>query len=182
MVTKTSHLPISYLLALLWAHPILHVSRIRVNCEVSRGFLQGLWSYKAWYVTGWAIQVAAAFTCGETGPATTYIWPDILLATWNLPSSSTHQSAGYHTQLYGGRICYSHPYIAAGNLLLYLNFSDKPLLGKTWTNLKALRVPGTLPLFSANLASVTETRIWWKREMHTKCYSENLRDKTTWWK
>jgi hypothetical protein len=31
-VTKTSHLPIRYLLALLWAHPILHVSRIRVKC------------------------------------------------------------------------------------------------------------------------------------------------------
>jgi len=31
MVTKTSRLPISYLLALLWAHPILHVSRIRVK-------------------------------------------------------------------------------------------------------------------------------------------------------
>ena len=28
---KTSHLPICYFLALLWAHPILHVSRIRVN-------------------------------------------------------------------------------------------------------------------------------------------------------
>jgi len=30
-VTKTSHLPIRYFLALLWAHPILHVSRIRVK-------------------------------------------------------------------------------------------------------------------------------------------------------
>ena len=30
-VTKTSHLPIRYLLALLWAHPILHISTIRVN-------------------------------------------------------------------------------------------------------------------------------------------------------
>ena len=28
---KTSHLPIRYFLALLWAHPILHVSVIRVN-------------------------------------------------------------------------------------------------------------------------------------------------------
>ena len=28
---KISHLPIRYFLALLWAHPILHVSRIRVN-------------------------------------------------------------------------------------------------------------------------------------------------------
>ena len=28
---KTSHLPIRYFLALLWAHPILHVSMIRVN-------------------------------------------------------------------------------------------------------------------------------------------------------
>ena len=28
---KTSHLPIRYFLPLLWAHPILHVSRIRVN-------------------------------------------------------------------------------------------------------------------------------------------------------
>lgn len=97
-------------------------------------------------MTGWAIQVVAATTCGETGTSTTYIWPDILLATRNLPSSSTHQSAGYHTQLYGGRICYSHPYIAAGNLMLYLNFSDKPLLGKIWTNLKALspRHPTTI--------------------------------------
>jgi len=91
------------------------------------------------YVTGRAIQVVAATTYGETGTATTYIWPDILLATWNLPSSSAHQSAGYHTQLYGGRICYPHPYTAAGNLLLYLNFSDKPLLGKIRTNLKALK-------------------------------------------
>jgi hypothetical protein len=97
-------------------------------------------------VTGWAIQVVAATTSGETGTATTYIWPDILLATCNLPSSSTHQSAGYHTQLYGGRICYSHTYIAAGNLLLYLNFSDKPLLSKIQTNLKALspRHPTTI--------------------------------------
>ena len=31
MVTKTSHLPIRYLLALLWAQPILHISTIRVN-------------------------------------------------------------------------------------------------------------------------------------------------------
>ena len=31
MVTKTSHLPIRYFLALLWAHPILHISTIRVN-------------------------------------------------------------------------------------------------------------------------------------------------------
>ena len=31
MVTKTSHLPIRYFLALLWAHPILHISRIRVK-------------------------------------------------------------------------------------------------------------------------------------------------------
>ena len=30
-VTKTSHLPIRYFLALLWAHPILYISRIRVN-------------------------------------------------------------------------------------------------------------------------------------------------------
>ena len=30
-VTKTSHLPIRYFLALLWAHPVLHVSMIRVN-------------------------------------------------------------------------------------------------------------------------------------------------------
>jgi len=30
-VTKTSHLPIRYFLALLWAHPILHISTIRVN-------------------------------------------------------------------------------------------------------------------------------------------------------
>ena len=30
-VTKTSHLPIHYFLALLWAHPILHISTIRVN-------------------------------------------------------------------------------------------------------------------------------------------------------
>ena len=33
MVTKTSHLPIRYFLALLWAHPILHVSRIRVKTK-----------------------------------------------------------------------------------------------------------------------------------------------------
>ena len=31
MVTKTSHLPIRNFLALLWAHPILHNSTIRVN-------------------------------------------------------------------------------------------------------------------------------------------------------
>ena len=28
---KSSHLPIRYFLALLWAHPILHISTIRVN-------------------------------------------------------------------------------------------------------------------------------------------------------
>ena len=33
-VTKTSHLLIRYFLALLWAHPVLHVSRIRVNMNV----------------------------------------------------------------------------------------------------------------------------------------------------
>ena len=33
-VTKTSHLPIRYFLALLWAHPILHVSRIRVKVKL----------------------------------------------------------------------------------------------------------------------------------------------------
>ena len=33
MVTKTSHLPIRYFLALLWAHPILDISTIRVNSE-----------------------------------------------------------------------------------------------------------------------------------------------------
>ena len=34
---KTSHLPIRYFLALLWAHPILHISTIRVNnaCTVA---------------------------------------------------------------------------------------------------------------------------------------------------
>ena len=31
MVTKTSHLPIRNFLALLWAHPILHISTIRVK-------------------------------------------------------------------------------------------------------------------------------------------------------
>ena len=31
MVTKTFHLPIRYFLALLWAHPILHISTIRVK-------------------------------------------------------------------------------------------------------------------------------------------------------
>jgi hypothetical protein len=30
-VTKTSHLQIRYFLALLWAHPILHISTIRVK-------------------------------------------------------------------------------------------------------------------------------------------------------
>ena len=30
-VTKTSHLPIHYFLALLWDHPILHISTKRVN-------------------------------------------------------------------------------------------------------------------------------------------------------
>jgi uncharacterized membrane protein len=30
-VTKTSHLPIRYFLALLWAHPILHISTIRIK-------------------------------------------------------------------------------------------------------------------------------------------------------
>jgi len=38
-VTKTSHLPIRYFLALLWAHPILHVSVIRV--KKMRKFLKG---------------------------------------------------------------------------------------------------------------------------------------------
>ena len=30
-ITKSSHLPIRYFLALLWAHPIFHVSKIRVK-------------------------------------------------------------------------------------------------------------------------------------------------------
>ena len=34
MVTKTSHLPIRYFLALLWAHPILHISTIRVKLDL----------------------------------------------------------------------------------------------------------------------------------------------------
>ena len=33
---KTSHLPIRYFLALLWAHPILHISRIRVNAQQTK--------------------------------------------------------------------------------------------------------------------------------------------------
>ena len=33
-VTKTSHLPIRYFLALLWAHPILHISTIRVKFRI----------------------------------------------------------------------------------------------------------------------------------------------------
>ena len=37
MVTKTSHLPIRYFLALLWAHPILHISTIRVNAGAAGG-------------------------------------------------------------------------------------------------------------------------------------------------
>jgi len=36
-VTKTSHLPIRYFLALLWAHPILHISTIRVKRDVAGG-------------------------------------------------------------------------------------------------------------------------------------------------
>ena len=39
-VTKTPHLPIRYFLALLWAHPILHISRIRVNGFVHQTALQ----------------------------------------------------------------------------------------------------------------------------------------------
>ena len=39
MVTKTSHLPIRYFLALLWAHPILHISTIRVNPQNTLPFL-----------------------------------------------------------------------------------------------------------------------------------------------
>jgi len=38
-VTKTSHLPIRYFLALLWAHPILHISTIRVKMK-AQCFLQ----------------------------------------------------------------------------------------------------------------------------------------------
>ena len=37
-VIKTSHLPIRYFLALLWAHPILHISTIRVNSYEHRSF------------------------------------------------------------------------------------------------------------------------------------------------
>ena len=37
-VTKTSHLPIRYFLALLWAHPILHISTIRVNNFAKHNF------------------------------------------------------------------------------------------------------------------------------------------------
>ena len=32
---KSSHLPIRYFLALLWAHPILHISTIRVNIKTN---------------------------------------------------------------------------------------------------------------------------------------------------
>ena len=41
-VTKSSHLPICYFLALLWAHPILHVSMIRVKALL---LLQGFMMY-----------------------------------------------------------------------------------------------------------------------------------------
>ena len=34
---KTSHLPIRYFLALLWAHPILHISTIRVKYSLFEG-------------------------------------------------------------------------------------------------------------------------------------------------
>ena len=33
---KTSHLPIRYFLASLWAHPILHISTIRVKCKLTQ--------------------------------------------------------------------------------------------------------------------------------------------------
>jgi hypothetical protein len=46
-VTKTSHLPIRYFLALLRAHPILHVSRIRVNVTLSGNcFFVSVYLYK----------------------------------------------------------------------------------------------------------------------------------------
>ena len=62
-VTKTSHLPIRYFLALLWVHPILHVSRIRVNglilivllqiqsleTMVLRGLLTKIWGVSQHY-------------------------------------------------------------------------------------------------------------------------------------
>ena len=38
MVTKTSHLPIRYFLALLSAHPILHISTIRVKTALAADF------------------------------------------------------------------------------------------------------------------------------------------------
>ena len=52
MVTKTSHLPIRYFLALLWAHPILHVRRIRVNYECTDRYITCVlagWEDWRWY-------------------------------------------------------------------------------------------------------------------------------------
>ena len=45
MVTKTSHLPIRYFLALLWAHPVLHISTIRVKAQCSM-YVPHLLTYK----------------------------------------------------------------------------------------------------------------------------------------
>ena len=47
---KSSHLPIRYFLALLWAHPILHISRIRVKFYYAR-------------VLVWSLECSAASCC-----------------------------------------------------------------------------------------------------------------------
>ena len=45
---KTSHLPIRYFLALLWAHPILHISTIRVNYNIFISYFLKKYVKKLW--------------------------------------------------------------------------------------------------------------------------------------
>ena len=65
-MTKTSHLPIRYLLALLWAHPILHISTIRVKVRQNWIFVghkaelhidQMLLLYKGWPIWTYGIEL-----------------------------------------------------------------------------------------------------------------------------
>ena len=78
MVTKTSHLPIRYFLALLWAHPILHVSGIRVkvcfkvSLVVKIHVVQNL---RFTHECCWWFRDSAVVCC-VAGQAVTHVWKD----------------------------------------------------------------------------------------------------------
>ena len=96
-VTKTSHLPTRYFLALLWAHPILHISTIRVkriqflwdkrrkNLELCRA-VSTTTVCPTWIP---ASPVSKLTAQSSTGPSTTPPPPPVLEGlTWSKPKDS----------------------------------------------------------------------------------------------